>query len=127
MEEILSKLKHNSKLKSYHPEQGYVYLKNILERISDLKKALSPQEFLNITLENKSFFENSEEIIDRYFSQTISKKKLSEFKNIIGELKNINFVKTKKRTGFKSIKESIILSLNEAIQRSIKSQKTKYL
>ncbi|MEA2098334.1 MAG: ATP-dependent DNA helicase [Patescibacteria group bacterium] len=127
MEEILKKLKYNSELKSFHPEQGYVYLKNILERIGDLKKALSPQEFLDITLENKSFFENSKEIIDQYFSQTISKKKLPEFKNIIKELENINFTEAKGRTKFKSIKESIILSLNEAIEKSINNEETKYL
>ena len=127
MEDILSGLKHSNKLNAHHPEQGYVYLKNILERIGDLKKALTPDEFLDITLENKRFFENSEEIIDRYFSATISKKKLPEFENIIEDLKNINFEKRKYKTKFKSVQESIISSLSEAIEKSIKEKKTKYL
>ena len=40
IEEILKESKHNSKLRSYNPEQGFVYMKDIIERISDLKKQL---------------------------------------------------------------------------------------
>ena len=127
IEEILGSLKHNSLLKSYNPEQGYTYMKDILERIKNLKEALTPDEFLEITLENKSFFQNSEDIIDKYFSQTISKKKLSEFKKIIGELKKIEFKKRKSDIRSKNAKEPLISSLNEAVERSIKEEKTSYL
>lgn len=127
MEEIIVGLKHNSKLKSYHPEQGYVYLKNILDRIGDLKKALNPSEFLEIVLENKNFFENSEEIITRYFSETISKKKIFKFQDIIKELENISFKERKRKIRFKSVKEFIIASLNEALEQSIQNEETKYL
>ncbi|MBW6440995.1 ATP-dependent helicase [Patescibacteria group bacterium] len=127
IEEILTASKHDSKLKSYNPEQGYVYIKDIINRIGDLKKALTPDEFLDLTMENKSFLENSQEIIDRYFSKTITKKKLLDFQNIINELENINFSHRKKKTKFKSIQESIISSLSEVIQKSIDEEKTKYL
>ena len=127
IEEILKESKHNSKLRSYNPEQGFVYMKDIIERISDLKKALTSDEFLDITLENKNFFENSEEIIDKYFSQTISKKKLAEFKNIIDELENVDFSKRKIKTRFRSIQKTMIASLNESLEKSIAEEKTKYL
>ncbi|MDF1498038.1 MAG: ATP-dependent DNA helicase [Patescibacteria group bacterium] len=127
IEEILKKMKHNSLLRSYNPEQGYTYMKDIISRIGDLKKALSPDEFLEIVFENKSFFENSEEIINRYFSQTISTKKLPEFKNIIEELENVNFEKRKSIIKFKSEKELIVSTLTEAIEKSINEGKTKYL
>ncbi|MCK4592462.1 ATP-dependent helicase [Candidatus Parcubacteria bacterium] len=127
IEEILGSLKHNSLLKSYNPEQGYTYMKDILERIKNLKEALTPDEFLEITLENKSFFQNSEDIIDKYFSQTISKKKLPEFKKIIGELEKIEFKKRKSDIRSKNAKEPLISSLNEAIERSIEKEKTSHL
>lgn len=127
IEEILSGLKHNSFLKSYNPEQGYAYMKDILEKINNLKEALSPDEFLEITLENKSFFENSQSIIDEYFSQTISKKRLPEFEKILAELEAVNFEKRKKEVRFKSVKEVIISSLAEAINKSFAKGKTKYL
>ncbi|MCK4524950.1 MAG: ATP-dependent helicase [Candidatus Andersenbacteria bacterium] len=127
IEEILGGLKHNSLLKSYNPEQGYTYMKDILERIKNLKEALTPDEFLEITLENKSFFQNSEDIIDKYFSQTISKKKLPAFKKIISELEKIEFKKRKINIKLKNAKESLISNLNEAIKRSIEEEKTSYL
>lgn len=127
IEEILKSLKHNSLLKSYNPEQGYTYMKDILEKINNLKEALSPDEFLEITLENKSFFENSRDLINEYFSQTISKKKLSEFEKILAELEAVDFEKRKRDIKFKNIKEAIISSLAEAINKSISEEKTKYL
>ncbi len=127
IEEILSGLKHNSLLKSYNPEQGYTYMKDILEKINNLKEALNPEEFLEITLENKSFFENSQDLINKYFSQTVSKKKLPEFKKAVIELEAVNFNKRKKDIKFKSVKEAVISSLAEAINKSIAEGKTKYL
>jgi DNA helicase II / ATP-dependent DNA helicase PcrA len=127
IEEILKGLKHNSLLKSYNTEQGYAYMKDILEKINNLKEALRPEEFLEITLENKSFFENSQNVINEYFSQTISKKKFPEFEKIIAELEMADFQKRKNNTRFKSAKESIIISLTEAINKSVAEGKTKYL
>ena len=127
IEEILKSLKHNSLLKSHHPEQGYTYMNDILGRIKNLKEALTPDEFLEITLENKSFFENSEDIIDKYFSQTISKKKFPEFRKVIDELEKIEFKKRKSKVRFKNAKELLISRLNETIERSIKEEKTSHL
>ncbi|MCK5474949.1 MAG: ATP-dependent helicase [Candidatus Pacebacteria bacterium] len=127
IEEILKDLKHNSQLKSYNPQKGYTYIDDIKQRINNLKGALSPEEFLEITMENKSFFENSEEIVDKYFSQTISKKKLPEFENIIDELENVKFKERKKSLKFKSEKESLILSLRDAISRCLEEGKTSFL
>ncbi len=127
IEEILKDLKHNSQLKSYNPQKGYTYMDDIKQRINNLKGALSPDEFLEITSENKSFFENSAEIIDKYFSQTISKKKLPEFENIIDELEKVKFKERKKSLKFKSEKESLILSLKDAISRCSEEGKTSFL
>jgi len=127
IEEILSGMKHNSLLKSYNPEQGYTYMKDILGKINNLKEALSPDEFLELTLENKSFFENSQNIINEYFSQTISKKKLPEFEKSLAELEAVDFEKRKNNIRFKSAKELIIYSLTEAINKFIAEGKTRYL
>ncbi len=126
-EEILKGLKHNSQLKSYNPQKGYTYMDDIKQRINDLKGALSPDEFLEITQENKSFFENSKEIIDRYFTQTISKKKLPEFENIINELEKVEFEKRKKNLKFKNIGESLISSLQDVIDKCLEDEKTSFL
>ena len=71
IEEIVKSLPRKNPLSSFHPEQGYVYIKDILSSIQDLKKGdFTPEKFTKKLLENK--------------------KDLKELKNICEPLENIS-------------------------------------
>lgn len=58
LQEILETLPNDNPLSSSHPDQGYVFLKDIKSAISNLKRsALTPDNFLQILSENKEFYE----------------------------------------------------------------------
>lgn len=117
LEDIFAKLSHSNPLSSYHPEQGYTYLRESLSRIDDLKKAgLSPAEFELILENDQQFVQAANPIITAAFEQRISAKTLDRFSQTLTELKAIP-AKNSPVKNFKSAKETIIESLSEAMQQ----------
>jgi DNA helicase-2/ATP-dependent DNA helicase PcrA len=79
MEEIFDKLSHDHPFSSYHPEQGYVYLKDVLMVISYLKKAgLDPVEFEKIIKHNQKSLEKIDEVISENLSERLNKENLGK-------------------------------------------------
>ncbi|MBU2524670.1 UvrD-helicase domain-containing protein, partial [Patescibacteria group bacterium] len=85
--DIFENLDHTCQLNSYHPEQGYTYIKDTLNRIGELKKSgLSPEEFLSIIKENVSFLTRANKNISDFFSDRISKKAIDTIQTLISDL-----------------------------------------
>ena len=85
--DIFENLDHTCQLNSYHPEQGYTYIKDTLNRIGELKKSgLSPEEFLSIIKENKNFLTRANKNISDFFSDRISKKAIDTIQTLISDL-----------------------------------------
>lgn len=79
LEEILEKLPHDHPFSSYHPDQGYVYLRDILATIGHLKKAgLDPVEFGKILAHNEKSLEKIDEILGESLSDRLSKENLNK-------------------------------------------------
>lgn len=117
MEEIFSNFDHDNPLGSYHPEQGYTYLRDVLQRIAELKKAgLNPEEFKKITLENKSFLEKIAPLITETFADRVSKKTI--------EKTGVLITKIEQESGG-SLRTAIIKSLEEAYNSAKTSDSTK--
>ena len=116
LEEIFSNLDHDNPLRSYHPEHGYTYLKDTLEKISDLKKGgLSPEEFSAIVEENADFIVKANKILSEFFKnhKIGSKKDLPLIPKLINELETVEY---------KIItKSDLIIPLKNHILNSIKT------
>jgi len=138
MEEIFDTLSHDHPFSSYHPEQGYVYLKDVLMVISFLKKAgLDPVEFEKIIKHNQKSLEKIDEVISVNLSDRLSKENL----NKIGEaVKGLLKLAEKDKSDFVSeffspvsvvITESLKYAVDEAIEAGkmtpLSTWKTKWL
>ncbi len=87
MEKIFEKLPHDHPLNSYHPEQGYVYLKDILAIISFLKKAgLDSIEFEKILKHNQKSLIKIDEILKDSLSDRLSKENLGKIGKVVEKL-----------------------------------------
>lgn len=125
MEEIFSNLPLDNPLSSYHPQQGYTYLKDVLNRISDIKKGgLSPKEFHDIISENKIFFEKALPSIQSFFSDRMSKKTIDTIPDLIKELQTIN---SNSFNDFKTAQEELINELKSAYTQAKEDNNTKPL
>ena len=79
LEEILEKLPHDQPFSSYHPDQGFVYLRDILATIGYLKKAgLDPVEFKKILEHNEKSLEKIDEILGESLSDRLTKDNLNK-------------------------------------------------
>jgi DNA helicase II / ATP-dependent DNA helicase PcrA len=68
LEEILENEPTENLLRKSHPEEGWVYLSDIYNRISDLKQAgLTPEEYIRVLDQNKRQMQGLEEILHKTF------------------------------------------------------------
>ena len=126
MEEIFEKLPHNHPLGSYHPEQGYVYLKDVLMVISFLKKAgLDPAEFEKILQHNKKSLGKIDEILIEQLSERLTKDNQSKIGGAIEKLMLLadNDSKDFVSEFFSPISAVIIESLKKAVDEAISAGK----
>ncbi|PIQ77733.1 hypothetical protein COV82_03005 [Candidatus Peregrinibacteria bacterium CG11_big_fil_rev_8_21_14_0_20_46_8] len=92
LEEILKNEPHSNQLRSFHPEKGFVYLWNIVERIGDLKRAgMDPQEFREVIEENKQFLKTAAPIVEQFYAEhrINSKAKIHLVERLLNELRAI--------------------------------------
>jgi DNA helicase-2/ATP-dependent DNA helicase PcrA len=90
LEEIFEKLPHKNPLSSKHPEQGFVYLKDSLYLMGNLKKAgIEPGEFKKILNHNKKLIPEINKIIQTIFADRLSKEAITKAKVNLVKLKMI--------------------------------------
>ncbi len=78
IEEIVKNLPRKNSLSSFHPEQGYVYIKDILNAIGDLKKGnFTPESFRIKLLENKKNIKELKNVLAP-LEELGTKRKISE-------------------------------------------------
>jgi ATP-dependent DNA helicase UvrD/PcrA len=115
LEGIFENLKHDSFFKSYHPDQGYTYLRDAINRIGELKKAgLNPNEFKKIVLSNKEFLDQANGLIVEVFANRVNKGMIPNIRNLIESLQEISVSDSQPFKNYRSLKEIVILSLDEA-------------
>jgi len=127
LETVLKKLPHNSKLKSHHEQQGYAYLRDIQERIEDLKKAgLTPAEFKLLIEENKLFLEEASNIAGNFLKDfKFIKSNIEKFSQLINMLSEIKSERKIFLKNFKSLKETVLESINLANDEALNQKSTK--
>lgn len=126
MEEIFEKFPPGHPLGSYHPEQGYVYLRDVLAVISFLKKAgLDPVEFEKILQHNKKSLKNIDEILVEYLSERLSKDNLSKMGEAVERLMRLanNDSKDFVSEFFSPVSVVIIASLKKAVDEAVEKGK----
>ena len=122
VEEILLALPHSDPLSSQHPEQGFVYSRDIRDAIQHLKRnGTTPPEFSKIVAENDAEFAKINEILQSTFPERISMKEIGAIKEVAAKLAQV---------GGKSggpLAERLAASLARAIERAEEIDKTEPL
>ncbi|MDD4804467.1 MAG: ATP-dependent DNA helicase [Candidatus Pacebacteria bacterium] len=127
LQEIFENLPVKNPLKVLHPEEGFVYLRDTLRIIGNLKKAgIEPDEFDKILKHNEDLLPEINKIIQQTFEEKINKdifikieKALSEFSDIADESAR-NFPSLY----FHNIALSIYTSLKKSYDEAIEVDKT---
>lgn len=115
LEKILEGLKHNYALRSYHPDQGYTYLRDILDKIGELKKGgLSAENFRILLDENKDFLVKANGFLEAIFADRISKKTVEMVPGLVENLRSVQFVARTKNLPYENVKDVMIKDLEEA-------------
>ncbi len=136
LESIFNNLAHDNPLKSYHPTEGYVYLKSVLQSISHLKKAgLTPDEFAVLVEDNASGVESIHTHLVPVLERRLSKHSVDEIQDALNLYIEIGVVSAQTRRAdivqrseskvalglknvlsmYKPVEEAIALSLTEAL------------
>lgn len=124
LSEIFKELSHDNPLKSEHPEKGYVFLNSVLSAISNLKRAgLTPDEFEKIIKHNAEVLEFVNPLIDRVFTERLSKDEISKIKKLAVDIAKGKFSKFPV-PHLKSLAESIATSLSLAVADAEEQDKT---
>ncbi len=109
---ILKKLPHTNPLSSFHPENGWVYLKDILSRIQDLKKSgLSAEEYKQLIYSNLDFWNKFKARLITFFENYKAKNIREEVSKLITDLEmipeNNHTVTIFQNVGLKTAKENL--------------------
>ncbi len=124
MTEILKSLDHKNPFSSFHPEEGYVFLKDILSRISQIKKAgIIPDEFIKIISHNKKILDQMNSFLGDVFADRLSSKIFPKIEKLIKNWEEVD-VSGFPSDYFSSILQPLITSLKKALDESIDINKT---
>ncbi|MCF7845262.1 MAG: ATP-dependent helicase [Candidatus Pacebacteria bacterium] len=90
IQDILKKMDYDNPLSSFRPEDGYVYLRDIIETISDLKQGgVTPDEFEEVSKENEIILKEANPIISAVFQKRVNTITFQEVEKVIDKLKKI--------------------------------------
>lgn len=124
MTEILESLDHKNPFSSFHSEEGYVFLKDILSRISQIKKAgLTPDEYLTIMKSNKEILSQINSSLSDVFRDRLSIKIFPSLEKQIKEWEKID-TSSFSSDYFKPISTHLVSSLKRALEESVSENKT---
>jgi DNA helicase-2/ATP-dependent DNA helicase PcrA len=124
MTEILESLDHKNPYSSFHINEGYVFLKDILSRISQIKKAgITPKEFDLIISNNKGILETVNSSLSEVFKDRLSTKIFPEIKKMLAQWEKID-TSSFPSDYFKPISSYLISSLKKALDEAEQENKT---
>jgi DNA helicase II / ATP-dependent DNA helicase PcrA len=90
LRQIFENLNWENPLRSYHPEQDYIYLSGTLSAIQKLKQAgISPIDLVQIIQTNTSFLNEVTEILPKEFNETTSKKHFPIWQEFVNKCEEI--------------------------------------
>ncbi len=108
IESILKDLDSDDPLASYHPEMGFVYLRDIENAIFCLQEAgINPKEFASLLEENRKEFDHINSFVRANLEERVSPKMIAKLRKSFLDEKN-------KRAG--SLFSSFLASLEKTIQ-----------
>ncbi len=124
MTKILESLDHKNPFASFHVNEGYVFLKDILSRISQIKKAgITPFEFNLIIDNNKKILDKMNSTLGEVFKERLSTKIFPKIEKLISAWEEIE-IPIFPSDYFKPISSSLIFSLKKALSESQEEGKT---
>lgn len=124
MTEILRSLNHKNPFSSFHSEEGYVFLKDILSRISQIKKAgLTPDEYISIIKNNGEILGKINLSLSDVFKDRLSLKIFPKIEKMINDWEKID-TSLFSSDYFKPISVHLISSLKRALEESLSENKT---
>lgn len=140
LESIFNGLAHDNPLRSYHPEEGFVYLKAAQSAISNIKKSgLTPRELVEILDDNERGFANIEQTIIPAFEGRLSKKDFSAIERAVQSLADMGSARLREKKAsaesgspvpshaFHSIEEAVASSIADALQEAAAKDETEPL
>lgn len=124
MTEIFENLPHRNPFSSFHPENGFVFLKDALSRISQLKKAgIAPEEFGEIIKNNESAILEMNLGLGEVFSEKLSAKIYPKIESLLKKWEDIS-VSDKSFDYWKPISVTLYSALRKALDSALSSGKT---
>ncbi len=132
MEEIFEKLPHDHALRSFHPDQGFIYLSPALKAIGHLKKAgLNPTELSKILEHNEACGALITKLAASAFDERLSLKNLANLEKALAALKKeaVAFLKANPFPSdfFHSTIETFIALFEKALVSATETESTKPL
>ncbi len=89
LRKVFEALPHRHPLRAFHPEQGFVFLRDVRKRIDELKRAgMSPGAFRELLDRNEDEFAAVEELLEPLFNR-VSKKDLVSYSAIVDGLNKL--------------------------------------
>ncbi len=87
LESLFTSLPHGHPLASYHPEKGFVYLRDVADRIKHIKSyGYTADEYLSVIKELPKEYKKINSILARW-PERLSSKKLDDIETIVDELR----------------------------------------
>ncbi|MES2930600.1 MAG: ATP-dependent DNA helicase [Patescibacteria group bacterium] len=124
MIKILDSLDHHNPLSSFHPEEGYIFLKDCLSRISQLKKAgITPEEYESILLHNQKIVNLMNEPLREVFKDRLTVKIFPKIEELIKKWNTID-IPAFPSDYFHSISLPLISSLAKSLAEAVDLNKT---
>ncbi len=127
IQDIFENLPNKNPLKVLHPEEGFVYLRDVLRTIANLKKAgIEPDEFNKIIKHNEDLLLEVNEIIQSTFDEKIGKEIFAKIDKALNKLHNIAEKSAKNFPSpyFNNISFSIYTSLKKSYDEALEIEKT---
>ena len=133
VENIIKNMDKTNPLGSYHPEKGFVYTKNIISSISDLKKeGYAPSSFKEKLLENKNILNKiSKSKIIESLENVANKSKyemlIPTYSKIFQDLKNLQSENDQENNAANSYLKILINTLELSLKIAIENGSGKAL
>jgi DNA helicase-2/ATP-dependent DNA helicase PcrA len=115
IENILKDLRYDDPLGKTHPEQGYIYLKDVKNAIQKIKKGgLTADEFEEILAYNSKEIEKYNPEIDAVFGERMTKGSIEKSAELLEKMKNAK-EDSFPAPYFGSLKDALVKSLGRAV------------
>jgi DNA helicase-2/ATP-dependent DNA helicase PcrA len=127
LQEIFEKLPQRNPLRSEHPEQGFVFLRDSLKIIGYLKKAgILPEEFRKIIKNNQKILPEINSILEKAFIDRLSNGSIDKISKAVEEISLLSEknIKDKDSSILYNLIEAIKITLEKAVSLANEIDKT---